>query len=78
MIDQLLDGFAEFDDTSNVIEHEADFLSSVIGTSVENKVSTSIDMIEDLRNSSSPMLLILVVRELIIDLNTEDLLLRVL
>lgn len=50
MIDQLLDGFAEFDDTSNVIEHEADFLSSVIGTSVENKVSTSIDMIEDVVN----------------------------
>ena len=58
MIDQLLDGFAEFDDTSNVIEHEADFLSSVIGTSVANKVSTSIDMIEDVVNMDDESMVI--------------------
>lgn len=58
MIDQLLDGLDGFDDTSNITEHEADFLSSVIGTSVENQVSTSIDMIEDVVNMDDESMLI--------------------
>ncbi len=50
MIDELLDGLDGFDDTSNIIEPEEDFLSSSIETSVESQVSTSIDMIEDTFN----------------------------
>lgn len=58
MIDQLLDGLDGFDDTSNIIEHEADFLSSVISTSVESQDSTSIDTIEDVVNMDDESMLI--------------------
>lgn len=48
MIDQLLDGLDGFDaDTSNQVEHEADFLSSVVSTSMDTQVSSSFDTIED-------------------------------
>lgn len=58
MIDQLFDGLDGFDDTSNIIEPEADFLSSVISTSAESQVSTSIDMIEDVVNMDDESMLI--------------------
>ena len=58
MIDQLFDGLDGFDDTSNIIEPEADFLSSVISTSAESQVSTSVDMIEDVVNMNEESVLI--------------------
>lgn len=59
MIDQLLDGQDGFDvDTSNQVEHDVDFLSSVVNSSMEPQVSSSFGIIEDSVNMDEESALI--------------------